>query len=121
MKIGFKALLVFFLFIICTEIKSQNVIEYNGAANYGVIEAPPGTYQLLTVDTKVKEVFTYHIATFVQQKRKQSQTLIIRIGEYSYVKIPSFNEINNSSFVPFNEGIEFVDYNYIFANYDTEK
>ena len=59
-----------------------------------------GTYQLMTTNIKVQEVFTSDLLTTIKENRKEKETNIIKVGKYTWVKILSRETIQNSNFIP---------------------
>ena len=59
-----------------------------------------GTYQLMTTNIKVQEVFTTDLLTTIKENRKEKETNIIKVGKYTWVKILSRETIQNSNFIP---------------------
>ena len=59
-----------------------------------------GTYQLMTTNIKVQEVFTTDLLTTIEENRKEKETNVIKVGKYTWVKILSRETIQNSNFIP---------------------
>ena len=59
-----------------------------------------GTYQLMTTNIKVQEVFTTDLLTTIKENRKEKEINIIKVGKYTWVKILSRETIQNSNFIP---------------------
>ena len=78
---------------------------YDASENYGTVQANSGTYQLMTTNPKLNEVFTSHLLYFIEAKREIENTIVLKIGNYSYVRILPTNLINNANFTPLPEGI----------------
>ena len=74
-----------------------------------------GTYQIMTTNLKVGEVFSSEIRQVIADNRKQNEIVILKIGEYSWVRILSENTISNLNFTPLPDKIILIDGNdYIF-------
>lgn len=67
--------------------------------------AAVGTYQLMTTNVKYGEVFNTDILPMIESNRKINRVVILKIGDYTWVKILSENTINNPNFVPLPEEI----------------
>ena len=59
-----------------------------------------GTYQLMTTNIKVQEVFTTDLLTTIKENRKEKEINIIKVGKYTWVKILSRETIQDSNFTP---------------------
>ena len=64
-----------------------------------------GTYQLMTTNIKVQEVFTTDLLTTIEENRKEKETNIIKVGKYTWVKILSRETIQDPSFTPLKEEV----------------
>ena len=60
----------------------------------------PGTFQLMTTNIKVQEVFTTDLLKTIEENRKENDTNIIKVGKYTWVKILSRETIQDPSFTP---------------------
>ena len=109
-----KATLLIPIFFFFHSFVFSQTITYDASVNYGTIEAAPGTYQLMTTEPKVGEVFTSHLLYFIEAHREIKKTVILQIGNYTFVKILSKNYINNPSYIRLSSEIIAVDYNDIF-------
>lgn len=78
---------------------------YDASENYGTVQANSGTYQLMTTNTKANEVFTNHLLYFIEAKREIENSIVLKIGNYTYVRILPLNLINSANFSPLPEGI----------------
>ena len=75
--------------------------------------AAPGTYQLLTTEPKMGEVFTTDLLVFIEAHRRPSETVQCQVGQVTWVRIFSYDEINDPDFQPVPEGIIAVSPKYI--------
>lgn len=67
--------------------------------------AAPGTYQLMTTEVKSGEVFSSEILATIESSRKLSKVVILKIGNYTWVKILSENTINDPNFIPLSDEV----------------
>lgn len=63
-------------------------------------KAVEGTFQLMTTNQKVNEVFTTDIYSIIESNREINDVAIVKIGEYTWLRILSLNTINSPNFVP---------------------
>lgn len=68
-----------------------------------------GTYQLMTTTPKAQEVFTTDLLDLVEAERLENTTAIIKVGQFTWVRILSTNAINDPSFTPLPDGIIVID------------
>ena len=76
---------------------------------FSQIDAANGTYQLMTTNVKAREVFTTNILPLIESKRAVNKTVVIKIGDFTWARILSFNAINDANFIPLPEGIIEID------------
>ncbi len=60
--------------------------------------AAPGTYQLMTINPKVPEVFTTDLRVFIGAHRALDHEVLLRIGQVTWVLIYSQAEIDAPGF-----------------------
>ena len=73
---------------------------------YGQVRpAPPGTYQLMTTNPKVPEVFTTDLREFIQEHRAAHHDVYLKIGQVTWVRIFSQARIDDPGFQPVSEEI----------------
>ncbi|MFT5778869.1 MAG: hypothetical protein ACI837_001826 [Crocinitomicaceae bacterium] len=70
-----------------------------------------GTFQLMSTNLKVSEVFTTEIFDLIENHRKLDQVAIVQVGDFTWVRILSHNTINDPSFTLLPEGIIEIDPN----------
>lgn len=67
----------------------------------GTVKAAEGTFQIVKMGAKnPQELFTDDLLYLIEANRDASINVEIKIGNFSRVKILSFNVINDPSFVP---------------------
>ena len=107
-------------FLISSIFGFSQTISYDASVNYGTVEAASGTYQIMTTQPKVQELFTNHLLYFIEANRDINKTVTQQIGEYTYVKILAKNYISNPNYSRLSDEIMAVDYNDIFPIVELE-
>jgi len=74
-------------------------------------QASPGTYQLMTTMPKAQEFFTSELLLLIEENRDMDELVILKVGEFTWVRILSGNTISDSSFTPLPEGTIEIDPN----------
>ncbi|MFT7613147.1 MAG: hypothetical protein ACI9J3_002117 [Parvicellaceae bacterium] len=72
-------------------------------AQNNVKVAKEGTFQLITSNPKIQEVFTNSILITIEENRKESTVEYYKLSEYTQVKIFPYNVINAPGFKPSTE------------------
>ena len=68
-----------------------------------------GTYQLMTTTPKAQEVFTTDLLVLIENERLENSTAIVKVGQYTWVRILSTNTINDPNFTPLSDDIIVID------------
>ena len=85
-------------------------------ASYSQNSSSIGTFQLMTTNPKAQEIFTTDIIPIIEGNRQDDAVKILKINEFTWVRILSFNTINDASFTPLSDEIIVVDPNFILDN-----
>jgi hypothetical protein len=68
-----------------------------------------GTYQLMTTNAKAQEVFTSDLLVLIENERLVNTVAIVKIGDFTWVRILSLTTISDPSFTPLPDDIIFID------------
>lgn len=89
------------------------LVSVNASAQSDTLHADyahtPGTFRLLTIEPKMREVFTTDLYPLIEAHRNMHENVLLRVGEVTWVRIFSRAVINAPDFVPASEEILVVD------------
>ncbi len=74
----------------------------------------------MTTQPKANEIFTNHLLYFIETHRETKKTVILQIGNYTFVRILPANYINTPNFSPLSEEIITVAYDEIISTLKIE-
>lgn len=90
--------------------KTETITPANPAKTTGtdqlnpvVLPAAPGTYQILAKDAQSHEVFPVDILVEIEKNRHQTETVFLKAGQSSLIRILPFSQITARNFVPLPE------------------
>ncbi|MFT6923224.1 MAG: hypothetical protein ACJA1C_002234 [Crocinitomicaceae bacterium] len=70
-----------------------------------------GTYQLMTSNPKAQEVFSSELLILIENERLNNSVAIVKIGDFTWVRILSLATISDPNFTPLSDEIIFIDPN----------
>ena len=68
-----------------------------------------GTFQLMTTNVKAQEVFSTNILALIESARLEDHVAVIKVGDFTWVRILSENTINHPDFEPLTDLIIEID------------
>lgn len=71
----------------------------------GQVAAAPGTYELLTIEPKAREVFPAELLVTIEAARDAVEERYLRVGRFTWARIPSRARIAQADFVALPEQV----------------
>ena len=71
--------------------------------------AEEGTFQLLSTNIKVSEVFTTELLYIIEDNRDADEVVMLKIADYTWARIFPLSTINDPNFIAFSSEIIEID------------